>query len=305
MLICAGIDGGQSSSTIVAGDERGAILATLQGPPLDLVGEAPGSRRRADRIDALLARVRIEAGIPSSRAFDAVVAALSGLDPEAPEAPLPAGACVQLVHDSEAAHAAALDGEAGVVVIAGTGSVALAIDAEGTRARAGGWGYFFGDEGGAIWIARRAIGAAMRAHDRGEPFAMKAALLERCGVDSLRAIQHAFAHGELSRVRLAACAPAVLAAAARDPIAAHICAEAARQLADLAAVAAAGTELREPLVSYAGGLFGDVALTAAFAEAAAALVPGARVAPPAHEPALGALLLAYRAAGIAPRLAKA
>ncbi|MCV7329931.1 ATPase, partial [Mycobacterium cookii] len=45
------------------------------------------------------------------------------------------------------AHAGALNGEPGVVLIAGTGVVALAIDADGALRTADGWGPWLGDEG--------------------------------------------------------------------------------------------------------------------------------------------------------------
>lgn len=56
------------------------------------------------------------------------------------------------------------------IVIAGTGSIALARDAAGNTARAGGHGFLLGDEGSAAWIAREAVRAARRAQDgRAEP----------------------------------------------------------------------------------------------------------------------------------------
>ncbi len=53
----------------------------------------------------------------------------------------------------------------GVVVIAGTGSIAFARTKDGKTARAGGWGHIVSDEGSAYWIAKEAIVAIMRAYD--------------------------------------------------------------------------------------------------------------------------------------------
>jgi len=53
----------------------------------------------------------------------------------------------------------------GVVLIAGTGSIALGRDARGTIARSSGWGHIIGDEGSGYDIGRRSLQAAARASD--------------------------------------------------------------------------------------------------------------------------------------------
>jgi glucosamine kinase len=58
---------------------------------------------------------------------------------------------------------------AGILLIAGTGSVAVARGPAGTTARCGGWGPMIGDEGSGAWIGRRALGAVAAAADGREP----------------------------------------------------------------------------------------------------------------------------------------
>nr|WP_244168546.1 N-acetylmuramic acid 6-phosphate etherase [Mycobacterium malmoense] len=72
---------------------------------------------------------------------------------------------VAVTSDAVLAHAGALGGQPGVVLIAGTGVVALAIDADGARRTADGWGPWLGDEGGGAWIGAAGLRAALRAHD--------------------------------------------------------------------------------------------------------------------------------------------
>lgn len=55
-------------------------------------------------------------------------------------------------NDVEIALAGSLNGECGINIIAGTGSIALALDKEGKLHRCGGWGYRLGDEGSAYYI---------------------------------------------------------------------------------------------------------------------------------------------------------
>lgn len=72
---------------------------------------------------------------------------------------------VAVTSDAVIAHAGALNGEPGIVLIVGTGVVALAIDADGGLRTADGWGPWLGDEGGGAWIGAAGLRAALRAHD--------------------------------------------------------------------------------------------------------------------------------------------
>ncbi len=298
MKLYAGIDGGQSSTTAAIGDEH-RILARGCGPPADLVGEARDSMRQAAALEGALAAGLDAAHLPRATRFSAIVAGLSGFDRGISPEPdfWPRTGCAQILHDTEIAHAGALDGGPGIVVIAGTGSVALG-NAEPDVAsfvRAGGWGYFFGDEGSALWIARSALRSAMYREDRGEPSALAVRALAFLGADSLREVQHAFAHGEIARPALAAFASDVFACAAEDDAdAAAVVREGAAALAALAAVVAVRLDRRACRVSYSGGLFEDGAFVNCFTNALAAALPGAQVALPAYSPAAGALLLARR-----------
>ena len=89
---------------------------------------------------------------------------------------------VAVTSDAVLAHAGALGGEPGVVLIAGTGVVALAIDADGALRTADGWGPWLGDEGGGAWIGASGLRAALRALDgRGPSTALLDAARARFG----------------------------------------------------------------------------------------------------------------------------
>ncbi len=68
--------------------------------------------------------------------------------------------------DARIALAGATAGKPGIVIIAGTGSIAYGINKDGEVARAGGWGPTLGDEGSGTYIGRRALEAVMTAYDR-------------------------------------------------------------------------------------------------------------------------------------------
>nr|MBA3769943.1 hypothetical protein [Blastocatellia bacterium] len=70
-----------------------------------------------------------------------------------------------VITDADIALYGTTKGEAGVVVIAGTGSVCLGIDGTGNRAMSGGWGPIAGDEGGGRGIAGEALHSVAKASD--------------------------------------------------------------------------------------------------------------------------------------------
>lgn len=69
-----------------------------------------------------------------------------------------------LTNDVETALNGALNGQAGIMVIAGTGSIALAKH-DNQEIRCGGWGYSLGDEGSAYWIARKLLAVFCKQSD--------------------------------------------------------------------------------------------------------------------------------------------
>jgi N-acetylmuramic acid 6-phosphate etherase len=155
---------------------------------------------------------------------------------------------IAVTSDAVIAHAGALDGQPGVVLVAGTGVVALAIDANGTLRTADGWGPSLGDEGGGTWIGAAGLRAALRAHDgRGPSTTLLDAASARFGAPETWPAQ-------LTDVAaLASFAPDVLAAGG-DAAALAIVSAAAEALAATARAAGAGP------VAMVGGLAGVRAL---------------------------------------------
>ena len=144
---------------------------------------------------------------------------------------------VVVISDVEAAHLAALGGAAGVLLLAGTGSIALGRDRRGRWRREGGLGPLLGDDGSAFWIGREWL---------------------RGGTASPGVIR-ALGRAPDAVARIAALAPTVLRRARRgDRRARRIERGAQRALADLVAATARRLALRVPVpVSWAGGLLDD------------------------------------------------
>jgi len=193
----------------------------------------------------------------------------------------------------------------GIAVIAGTGSIAFGRNAEGRRARSGGWGYVFGDKGGGFDMARQALRAALRMEEGwGPPTSLRQALLDSTGSRNANEVMHRFYTSEWPRSRVAALAPLADAAAAEgDAVPMVILNRAGGELAML--VAAVRSQLWKPGdavdVAYIGGVFQSRTVLERF-RGLVELEPGNRCGPPRHGPAQGALLEAYRAVGLNPEV---
>jgi N-acetylglucosamine kinase len=193
----------------------------------------------------------------------------------------------------------------GIVTIAGTGSIAFGRNAAGRSARAGGWGYVFGDEGGAFDIARQAARAALRVEEGwGPPTRLRDAFLEATASASANQMLHRFYSDAWPRSRVATLAPLVdRAAAAGDAVARQILSGAAIQLAMLAG--SVRGQLWQPGervdVAWVGGVFQSDLLREKF-RLLVEMEDGCRCGPPLHGPDRGALLEAYRQAGLNPEL---
>lgn len=215
-------------------------------------------------------------------------------------------AAVSVTSDVITAHAGALSGEPGVVLIAGTGAVALGIAADGTHQLVDGWGWMVGDSGSGAWLGRVGLDAALRAHDGrpgGSPRVARAAA-ERFGpLDRLPARLH----GAASPAREIAGFVPELAAAARagDPVARDAFARAVEQLTDTVAAAcrAAGppssASSPELALAVVGGLTALQDLVVApLMDAVTTSHPTIRARPPAGDALAGARRLAEHGAGV-------
>jgi N-acetylglucosamine kinase-like BadF-type ATPase len=209
----------------------------------------------------------------------------------------------RLANDKVNALASVTAGKPGVVVIAGTGTIAYGENARGQTADASGWGFLLGDEGGGFWIARRAIAAACRAYDRrGAPTSLTEALLGAAGVKDLWDLHALIYSAELPRADMAALARVVPEAArSGDRAAGRILREAGTELGLSAGVVAKRLRMHRgwTTVGMVGGVFrmsGDV--RASFRRKVRGSVPRAVFAEARFTPAVGSVLLALKLAGV-------
>jgi N-acetylglucosamine kinase-like BadF-type ATPase len=299
-----GVDGGQSSTTAWIGDESGRVLGAGSGGPCNHVGAAEGRQKLAR---AVTESVRAAWGAEEIPRFAAACFGMSGgpADKQALLAEILPADLLVVTTDAVIALAGATAGEPGIITIAGTGSIAFGRNAAGRAARVGGWGYIFGDEGGAFDLTRQALRAALRFEEGwGPATSLRAALVEAAGAADANDALHRFYTAEWPRPRLARLAPLVdQAALAGDRVALDLLRGAAQQLATLAGSVRAQlwTPGEQAAVAFIGGVFHSRILLERF-RMLVELEPGNRCGPPVYGPAAGALLEAYRAAGLRVRL---
>jgi len=182
----------------------------------------------------------------------------------------------------------------GVLVNAGTGSIAYARAPDGEIHRAGGYGWQLGDEGGGYWLGRRALELAARAQDgRGEGSTLLARLLAALGLQQFDDLVRWTATATPAQV--AALAPHVLNAAREgEVVAQRAVGDAARELGELVVMLSRHFPDTDPIpVAITGGLLlPQSPLTAALREQLAAGFKRARLLPERIDAALGALKLA-------------
>lgn len=293
MKLYLGIDGGQSSTTALIGDEAGRVLGEGRAGPCNHVGALERRAKFSAAVGECVRQAAEQAGVKPE--FAAVCAGFSGgaEDKDALTRELIPADRYLITHDAHIALAGATEGAPGIIVIAGTGSIAYGRSASGTIARAGGWGYVFGDEGGAFDIARQALRAGMR-HEEGwgPATTLQAALLEATGTVSANALLHLCYTPDYPRDRVASFAPIVDQCAARgDAVAQSILDRAAQELAMLAAAVRRQLFAEDHLtnIHYVGGVFASAAVLARF-RMLLELDGVTSVLPPRRGPAHGALL---------------
>jgi N-acetylglucosamine kinase-like BadF-type ATPase len=302
MKLFLGVDGGQSSTTALIGDETGQVVGIGRGGPVNHVGAAEG---RAAFLSALGGSVGEALKAANSRGaqFEAACLGFSGgpADKEDLTREVVKATHYSITHDAFIALQGATAGAPGVVVIAGTGSIAFGRNAEGKTARAGGWGYIFGDEGGAFDLVRQALRASLQLEEGwGAPTLLREALLKETGAVSANDLLHRFYTAEYPRSRVASLARVVEeVAAGGDEPARQILAIAAHSLWTLEASVRKQlfVDHMQVLVTYAGGLFRNPRVLTRF-RLLVELEPGNQLVAPQFGPAAGALLEAYRIAGV-------
>lgn len=171
--LIVGVDGGGTRTRVLLCDATGAELARVEGSATALGSVT--EQIAADIVRALVHEALSIAGYPDTRP-SVCVAGVAGAGQERAAQALWAALAQRRIADDIAVHsdaAVAMDDafgdSAGVLLIAGTGSVAFSRSPDGRIERCGGWGPNLGDEGSATWLGKRALAVVCAATDGREP----------------------------------------------------------------------------------------------------------------------------------------
>jgi N-acetylglucosamine kinase-like BadF-type ATPase len=199
---------------------------------------------------------------------------------------------IDVCGDEEIALDAAFPGQAGVLVIGGTGSNTLGRTSTGTLLTVGGWGPMLGDQGSGYWIGHQALRAALRAKD----FRQRTRILDRVvafwkasSLEDLINIAHASADFSLLAPLVVQCAEE------GDAVAIEVLERGGRMLGEDAAEAF--RQVRElepdhpmPGIAFIGGILDKVAFVReSMIETIRLSLPTVQIVPEAVDAVMGAL----------------
>jgi N-acetylglucosamine kinase-like BadF-type ATPase len=295
-VLVLGIDVGGTKAVCWLANERGDVLADVRGPGATL--QAGGEIA----VEHALRQVVLPPLRDARQPVSAICIGMAGVDrPEDAEVVremlvrLSQLSSVLVVNDALIALEAGVGTGPGIVVVAGTGSIAYGRDGKGRAARSGGWGYVLGDEGSGYWLGRQALQAVMRAGDgRGVATSLTAAVLQHFGLKQASDLVHEVYAQPSQPSAIAALSGLVLAAAQDgDAVAGRIVDAGAAELTGAALAVAKQLHLEACPVLLSGGVLRMSAylatrVTAGLAEA----LPCMKVQPLNVEPVAGAVRLA-------------
>ncbi len=167
-----GIDGGGTKTTALVADDQGTPIGEATGAPSAV--RADGVDESASIIEATARAALSQAGVDEQPRV--ICVGVAGVGRESLRLELWEAlnsrdlADEVVVHtDYSIAFDDAFGQGTGILLLAGTGSVAAGRGPTGAMARCGGWGPVMGDEGGGAWIGRRALSIVAAAADGREP----------------------------------------------------------------------------------------------------------------------------------------
>lgn len=300
MRLLVGVDAGASHTEAVVADQALRVLGRRRGAPGAVRSGCAAAAARAigDTVRAAME----QAGLTAPP--DAVVIGAAGAGSEETRGELSealvralgAQPTIRVTTDAAIALEAAFEEGPGIVLVAGSGSIAYARDARGGAWRAGGLGRDVGDEGSGYALARAALGVVQRAADgRAPETELTDRLMRASGTDSAAALD-AWARQAAAHEVAALARPVCDAAVAGDGVARRLVEQAGRDLAlHVAALVGRFQQDEAVRVALAGGLIRSGSpvrevLTGALAQNA----PRIRVCEEEVDPPLGALRMAAR-----------
>lgn len=293
------IDGGATKTACaIVHAESGEIqyTASLGGSNYQAIGVEPAT----DILRALLAKAQVFLQAQANPKITVATFAMAGID-----SPNDHKSVTEIVHntitatqlniqrliienDAEATLLGVTAGQAGALLIAGTGAIAYAFDGEHI-ARSGGWGHRAGDEGSGYWLGQEVIRAIFRMEDgRGEPTILKDAVYNYLRIQDVTELAAWLFRPSYTNAQLAKMSAFLAdAVAKKDACATHISIQAAYELVLLACAVLKKIGYQgEPFHLYCNGgaLKHNPLILKTFSQEMTSMYPQIRVSLCQHQP---------------------
>jgi glucosamine kinase len=298
VAIFLGIDGGGSKTACVVGNETAVLgLGTSAGSNIVRVGEA----RARESLHAAIRQACQSARVTTPEITRACIGVAGAAREEVREVIVRLAreiipGEIEVVGDMEVAMEAAFGNGPGVIVIAGTGSIAYGRNTALQTARAGGWGHAISDEGSGHWIGRAAVAIVVREGDQQSETCLFKLIAKSWGVTTHE--QVVMMANRSPAPDFAALLPVVLQAAEKkNQQAGSVLVQAADELSTLAkqVIQALFSEQEAVPVAMSGGVFANSAqVRENFYNRLSLKWPNVRLALTVIEPVQGALQLARK-----------
>ncbi len=300
-----GIDSGLNHTEAIVADRYGKILGRGRGGASNHTKQSDGRESLRDAIIKSVGEALGVVAVGYVREFEFASAhcAVTGGDKSKVETigEVLNARVLQVGQDIQASLYGAMGGKTGIVIIAGTGSVAYGEDEYGNAARTGGWGHLFSDEGSGFWMATQSVRRALKAQDGlADSTLLTEKLLEYFKCKNLHELTMKVYSEEITRDYLASFSREIYhVAMLGDKAAVQIVESSARLLSVLAVNTAAKLRFNERInVAMMGSVFGSKLTRMFFSEALKQSLPSAKTIEARFGASVGALLLAYRQANV-------
>jgi N-acetylglucosamine kinase-like BadF-type ATPase len=300
-----GIDGGGTKTYGVIADETGKLLASTKRDSSNYlqVGIDKARENLVSIIEELCTSQEIDlltfdyaviglagAGRPEDR--ETIMKALTSTGLRVPQ--------LEIVPDFITALAGGTFGEAGVIIISGTGSVVFGVDEDGNTKRAGGWGHILADEGAGYQFGKEATRAVMQAFDgRGAATKLTDKILKKLNLEAPdKLVKWSLSLKEQEKPEIASLSPLVFEAFNEgDPVAEKIIELGVSGIVEMVEATSKGLHLKEKefKIVLAGGNFEhQPKLVELLRNKLKPVVPKATALLPKFHPVVGAVILAMK-----------
>ncbi len=292
-MIAIGIDGGGSKTDFCLYDESGKILNTLlldEPSNYHLVG--------VDKVRSVISEGIKK--VSQNYSFDVVGAGLSGVDRDADKSKMESifkalDIKKFFIQNDGVAALWGATGGVGILVIGGTGSIAIARNEDGKINRAGGWGYAFEEYCGGYWFVTKAIKALLDHKDGLEIGSiLEGRLTEFFEVKKVEDLIYLYYSGEFDKAKISSGSKIVLEAAQEgDELAMLILKDGLENVMKMIAVLDKRSQFSGKFIfSYTGGVFKSEYFLKRFKRVFEIYFPLATFTEPKFTPSVGAAMMA-------------